>query len=437
MNDQRPLIAHVVHSFRIGGLENGIVNLINGLSDLPPSQSPNPDPLPTASLERPLSPRESDRVRAGQPLPTHASQQSPLSPRERDRVRTNYRHAIICLTDHDDFFQRIQAPDVQIFDLHKKAGQDPGLYQRAWRLFRRLKPAIVHTRNLATIEMQLPAWLAGVPVRIHGEHGRDASDPDGAVRKYQLLRRGLKPFIHHFIPLSEELEHYLRGPVGVPAERMTRICNGVDVTRFAPDAMATGELPSPFHKPGTIVVGTVARVDAVKDPLGFADAFIRLRERGKPWSEALRLVWLGGGPMLDKLRDKLAAAGHLDAAWLPGPRDDVSELMRAFDIFVLPSLAEGISNTLLEAMATGLPIVATRVGGNPELVEEEGNALLVERGNPDALAQAIARYAANEDMRKAHGHASRERAEHLFSLDGMVSRYGEVYSRLLAGRGAQ
>src|SRR5690606_6255502 len=121
-----------------------------------------------------------------------------------------------------------------------------------------------------------------------------------------------------------------------------------------------------------------------------------------------------------------------DAAWLPGSRDDVPALLRSMGIFVLGSRREGISNTLLEAMASGLPVIATDTGGNRELVQPRQVGALVKPGDRKALAVEILRYALDESLRKAHGSAARERALQEYSLDSMVSRYQAVYEDELA-----
>jgi hypothetical protein len=104
------------------------------------------------------------------------------------------------------------------------------LFPALFRLFRKYRPDVVHTRNLAALETTLPAWLAGVPVRIHGEHGWDVTDPDGTNPTYRLIRRLHRPFVTHYIALSGHLESYLRDAIGVPGGRVTRICNGVDLS---------------------------------------------------------------------------------------------------------------------------------------------------------------------------------------------------------------
>jgi len=148
--------------------------------------------------------------------------------------------------------------------------------------------------------------------------------------------------------------------------------------------------------------------------------------------ETTRLMLVGDGPLRTEAVRILGESGDLADAWLPGAREDVPDQLRRFDVFVLPSQIEGISNTILEAMATGLPVIATRVGGNPELVAEGETGVLVPRSDPDAMAEAMARYAENRELRNAHGLAGRVRVERLFSLERMVTRYLGLYDEALS-----
>ena len=230
--DPRPLVAHVVYRFDVGGLENGVVNLINHM----PAQA--------------------------------------------------YRHAVVALTEVTDFRRRVQRDDVEFISLHKPPGHGIKLYPRLYRLFREMRPAIVHTRNLAALEAAVPAWLAGVRGRVHGEHGWDRFDPDGQSRKYRLIRRAYSPFVQRYVALSGQLERYLVDGVGVDGARVERICNGVDSRRFQP---AHGRLVlagCPFDSGDEVLVGTVGRLQAVKDQLTLVRAFAIARARGAPPSSA-------------------------------------------------------------------------------------------------------------------------------------------------------
>ncbi len=377
MEKQPPLVAHVIYRLDIGGLENGLVNLINHIPE--------------------------------------------------DR----YRHAVVCLTGYSDFRLRIRRKNVEIIDVGKRAGQDMGMHLRLWRIFRSLKPDIVHTRNLSTLEAAVPAAISGVRVRIHGEHGRDIGDLDGSNKKYQFLRRAYSPFVNHYIALSRDLESYLENKIGVAAGKITQIYNGVDTTKFYPSSAERTDCS--FTKPGQIVIGTVGRMQAVKDQLTLARAFIRLLDIAPQFRAVARLLIVGDGPLRSESLALLESAGCADLAWLPGAREDVPELMRMMNIFVLPSLAEGISNTILEAMSSGLPVIATNVGGNPELVSDS-TGMLIPPGDPEAMARSMLTYLADPGLAARHSAAAKREIEARFSMEAMVGAYMRVYDNQLAIR---
>ena len=347
--------------------------------------------------------------------------------------REHYRHAVICLTNATDFAARIRRDDVAVYELHKRDGKDPAIYRALWRLFRRLRPTIVHSRNLAALDAQVPAWLAGVPVRIHGEHGRDIYDLTGENRKYLLLRKLLRPLITRWVPMSRDLEGWLRDRVGVMPARISQLYSGVDAQRFHPDPGARERWPiAQWRDPSTLIIGAVGRMEYVKDPLNLVRAFIALCASLSPQQAAsVRLAYLGDGQLRVEAQALIDVAGLTAQCWLPGARDDVPALMAGFDVFVLPSLGEGISNTILEAMACGLPVIATDVGGNPELVTAD-TGILVPSADPAALAGALARYVADPALRRAHGRAARGRIETRFALSVMIERYHSLYLELLA-----
>ena len=378
-----PTIVHVVYRFDTGGLENGLVNLLNHMA-------------PGA-----------------------------------------YRHVVVSLTTITDFRQRVLRSDVEFVALDKPPGHGVWLYPRLYRLFRQLRPDIVHTRNLAALECVVPAWAAGVAVRVHGEHGRDVEDLDGASRKYQWLRRLYTPWVSHYVTLSDDLDNYLQQRVHVRADRRTRIYNGVDTLKFQP-AQVRNAPPGawPFAAGRHWVVGTVGRMQAVKDQLTLARAFVQAVRQQPVGADRLRLVMVGDGPLLAQVRAVIDDAGMASLCWLPGARDDVAEVMQGLDCFVLPSLAEGISNTILEAMATALPVIATNVGGNPELVDHDNTGLIVPAADVSAMAWAIQALAADPERALAMGRAGRARVEAHFSLQAMVHNYTAVYDRLLTKHGS-
>lgn len=382
MSTPAPLVAHVIHALGTGGLENGLVNLIN------------------------------------------------RTPPER------YRHAIISLTDSSGFAARITNPQTRILCLHCRPGPGISWYARLWRVLRELNPAIVHSRNLSALEAQIPALFIPGARRVHGEHGRDLFDLHGRNRKYNLLRRTIRPLVQRYIAVSQDLALWLRDCLGVPPQRLRQIYNGVDQQRFFPRTGAGPDLAPPgFLPPQPLVIGTVGRLAGVKDQGTLVAAFARLLQAQPEAAGRLRLVIVGDGPDAGRLRALVGELGIGPYTWLAGERDEVPDWLRLLDLFVLPSLGEGISNTILEAMATGLPVVATRVGGNPELVQDGHNGLLVPPADPGALAKALGQYLARPALLAEQGAQGLARVRRDFHWDSCVAAYLGVYDELLGRSG--
>lgn len=369
-------IVHVVHRFDTGGMENGMVNLFNTLSP------------------------------------------------------QRFRHTVVALTDYSDFRHRITAQRVDFHALHRAPGHGLGWAARLWKLLRQLKPDLVHTRNLAALEAQFVAAAAGIRATVHGEHGRDVFDLYGQNWKYNLLRRAARPLVSNYIAVSRDLESWLRQVIHVPPRKLHQIYNGVDSRKFHPRAGARPE----FAHPDSIVFGSVGRMVAVKDYPLLTRAFIQMMRQQPERAERARLIIVGEGPARTACLELLQGAGLAHLAWLPGARDDIAEIMQVLDVFVLPSKNEGISNTILEALASGLPVIATAVGGNVELVEDGVNGKLVAPGDVAEMAQALLFYLDAPARIAEHGENARQQAEQRFSIPAMAAAYAAVYEKTLGQR---
>ena len=377
-------IVHIVHRFDTGGMENGMVNLFNSLSP------------------------------------------------------QRFRHTVVALTDYSDFRQRITAQPVEFHALHRPPGNHLGWTVQLWKLLRQLRPDLVHTRNLAALEAQFVAAAAGIRATVHGEHGRDVFDLHGQNWKYNLLRRAAQPLVSNYIAVSRDLATWLRLAVRVPPRKIHQIYNGVDSTTFHPRAGARpGVLPPGFADAGSIVFGSVGRMVEVKDYPTLARAFIQMVQQQPEQGARARLVIVGEGAARKTCLELLQAAGLAHLAWLPGERHDIATIMQALDVFVLPSRNEGISNTILEALASGLPVVATAVGGNVELIEAGVNGTLVQPGDVAGMAQALLGYLGEADgqqtparMAEQGGHARRIALQR-FSIAAMAEAYAGVYDQTL------
>ena len=370
-------IVHVVYSFSIGGLENVIVQLIN-------------------------------RLPVGE-----------------------FTHVLVSLTTISDFKNRITRPDVEFVELHKPPGHAFALYPRIFKLLRRLKPDVVHTCNLAALEITPLAWLAGVPLRVHAEHGWDAHDPNGSNPRYRLLRKIYKPFVSHYVAVSQDLDNYLAQHIGVSPQRHSLIANGVDTELFAPAPAAATLTPVPGcpFTPGVHwLVGTVGRLQTVKNQPLLARAFVQLLNQHPEARDRVRLLIVGEGPLRAQVEQVLHDAGMQDLAWLAGARNDVAAIMQTLNCFVLPSQAEGTSCTLQEAMACCLPVVATAVGGTPDVVDEDVTGYLVPSDDVDALAHALWRGFSQPEAIQGFGQAGRAKAVAKYGLGAMVDRYRTLFS---------
>ncbi|MFZ6645826.1 TIGR03088 family PEP-CTERM/XrtA system glycosyltransferase [Undibacterium sp. TJN25] len=338
-----------------------------------------------------------------------------------------YRHAIVCLTDYTAFSQKITRPGVEIHALHKPPGLGLGTHAKLWKLLRKLKPAILHTYNLAAIEYSFTAAMAGVPVRIHAEHGRDLSDPQGKNPKHNMLRRLLIPFIDCYVPVSRDLRQWLKDVIRVPEDKNLLINNGVDTAHFHP---ALGQASQEDAAARPFVVGTVGRVQDIKNHKGLVIAFQRLLELLPEYKDRLRLQIVGDGPLMAQLKEQVQTAGLSEHIWLAGARADIADLMRGFSVFVLPSFAEGTPVTLLEAMSSGLPVIASAVGGIPDVVSEQHTGILIQATDHEAIAASLADYYRQPEKAAAHGAAGRLLVEQRYSIAAMLLNYTRLYDAL-------
>jgi sugar transferase (PEP-CTERM/EpsH1 system associated) len=315
------------------------------------------------------------------------------------------------------------APHVPVFELRRRAGNDPKLVWDLYRLFTRERPHVVHTHAWGTLlEGLLAARLARVPIVVHGEHGTLQ------LRGYQArIQRWAWGRTTAVLSVSRKLAERMARGTGFPHERIVTIQNGVDFSRFSPSLREAARHELGLA-PMELTIGTAGRLVPVKDHANLIEALAILRDR----DVAFTAVIAGEGPLRAEIEALIAARGLRTHVRLLGQRADVNRVFAALDVFVLPSKSEGMSNTILEAMASGVPTVATNVGGAEELVDDGVTGLLVPSQNCEALAGALGRMAASPGRRRAMGEAARVKAETEFSLDRMLGDYDALYVELAA-----
>jgi glycosyltransferase involved in cell wall biosynthesis len=296
------------------------------------------------------------------------------------------------------------------------------------RALRRLRPQydLIHTHQglWEAVATGLGRdWFSGAPTLVQpassGSYGE--AEELARTRGFPLLRRAILRNTA-FAAISADIERQWRA-LGVPAGRMIRMASGVDAEHFrpGPSSLEAGLLP----RPRVVFTG---RLHPQKSLDVLLDAWPRVaRETGA------NLILVGHGPDRDRLVDRARALGLSDRIQFTGPLPDPAEALRAADVFALPSIAEGMSNSLLEAMATALPCVASRIGGNTDLLAEGSSGVLVAPNDVEAWSTALIDVLSRPDHGREFGAAARRRIETEFALPIVVDRYLALYRRLLDG----
>jgi sugar transferase (PEP-CTERM/EpsH1 system associated) len=363
-------IMHVVNNLGKGGLENGLVNLIERMD---PGRFTH-----VVCTVRGLGPN-ADRL-----------------PRERVDV--------VALGD---------AASTSRF-------QTPALV----RNIRRFGPDIVHSRNWGAIEAVFAGRLSGRAV-IHSEHGLEAEAGANEPRRRAYLRRLAFETADRVVSVSWQLRDLHAGRTGFPARKIAVIHNGVDRSRFFPDAETRRRVREELGIRDTeLCIGCVANLLPVKDHTTLLEAVGSLSAQQGDW----RLLLIGEGPERARLESFISQRTGLgQRVSLLGSSSRVPELLRAMDVFVLPSVAEGMNNSLLEAMASGLAVVASDIGGNPEVVIAGESGMLFPAGDARTLGRHLVQLQTDPALRLQLAQGAVQRADQQFSIHSMVQAYEQLY----------
>jgi glycosyltransferase involved in cell wall biosynthesis len=337
--------------------------------------------------------------------------------------RARFEPAVISLYDPfpNGLEPLLEERGVPVFHLGKHRGPDPRMLPRLTRLFRRLRPDVLHTHSYI-LRYTLPAArLARPRAMVHTIHNLAEKEPGRIIQRW-AFRRGVVP-----VAIAAELARSFRALYG--REPAATIPNGIDTAAcFRPHARDPWRAAHDFA-PDDLLVASAARLEPQKNPLALIEAFAR----GLASEPRSHLLMAGAGSQFEAARDRAARLGLSGRVHFLGVRTDVPDLLSASDIFALASEWEGNPLAVMEAMAAGLPVVATAVGGVPELVAEGVTGLLAAPGDPRALGAALASLAEDADLRRAMGEAGRARSAH-FDVANMVEGYSALFERLVAER---
>lgn len=342
-----------------------------------------------------------------------------------------FEHRVLPLRGVDPAFDHELVPERTLQPATRQEGFQFFAIQLA-RAMRAWKPHIVHSRNWGAIEAIPAARLARVPVAIHSEHGYELDMLAGLPARRRIVRRAAYAMADVVFTVTRELRDYHARQAWVSPHGIRVLYNGVDTLRFSPRPEARRLLRRKFDLPESrFIVGTVGRMVPLKDHPTLLRAVEVLVRHGVD----AHAVLVGSGQELERNQSLVKASKELvDRVTFLGPSERVPEILNAIDVFALTSISEGMSNTLLEALASGLPVVATRAGGNSEVIEDGRCGWLVQPGDAEALAERLLRLASQEKLRETFGAAARLRAVQHFGLERMLQDYSNLYLELIARR---
>ena len=350
----------------------------------------------------------------------------------------NSRFRSIVLTIHPGGSMEAQfraVPGLQVMSLERKGKYDFVCLFKTFSILRRMRVDIVQPfLTPATFFGLLPAILCCTPVKIVTERASRGNKSTGlGYRLYLKVEDFLSRFADWSVSNSQAGQEYLIQR-GIDPSRIKVIYNGINLSRLTHDEESVWQVSQRLGVPsGGKVVGMMARLFPVKNHAMFLQA-AALINKAIPET---RFAILGDGPLRNHLEEFSVGLGLSSKAVFFGEQRDVGTYLSAFDIAALTSDAEGCSNSLLEAMALGKPVVATNVGGNREVVQHGETGFLIPPRNSQALAEAIITLIQNPEVARAMGQRGKERVFNLFGLGSMVHKYESLYEDTLRNKAKQ
>lgn len=337
------------------------------------------------------------------------------------RLRLRHPMAVCCLDDEGAWAEELRKDGIQVVSLGRRPGFHPLLGREIAAAARRLDARVLHCHHYSPFIYGCLARAFNPRLRVlFTEHGRFAEGPPSAKRR--LANAVFSRVPHRVCVVSADLERHMAAE-GFRKHAIEIVANGVE-PGAVPDRAARHDARALLGlDDDAFVVGTVGRLDPVKDLPTLITAF-RQFSAARPLA---RLVIVGDGSLRTELQHLASGSAAIQFA---GHRSDARHLVAAFDAYVSSSIFEGMSLTILEAMAAGRPVVATRVGGTPEIVVDGETGILVQPRDPAGLAQALLRLSSDPSGARAMGLAGRARVCERFTLERMVNHYAAAYSQL-------
>lgn len=337
--------------------------------------------------------------------------------------RDKFNISVLCLRKLGAYVPEVERLGVKVHIIpQKKTGVDYFSFLKVIEVFKKEKIEIIHTHNTQPlIDGTLAALFSGVKTIVHTDHARDFPDK----KRYMFAEWCMSHLVYKMVGVSDHTVNNLKKYEKIPMKKLTTIPNGIDggIYKNSIDKERKRKELGINHR-GPII-GLGVRITEQKGITYLIEAIPSIMKRFPD----LSLVIAGDGHLVDLLKQKAVGLNISNHVFFIGPRLDMPELLKLFDIYVLPSLWEGLPMVLLEAMAAGCPIVATNVGGNAQVIEDGFNGTLVEPCNSIKLAESVINLLSSPEIRKTYRRNGFRIFEEKFSADIMTRRYEELYLR--------
>lgn len=344
----------------------------------------------------------------------------------RELEKKGFKNYVICLDQKGDYADQLEQMGVSVWCANRKTKSHWGLVRILIRYIRSLQVDIVHTHNPApNLWGGIAAFIAGIPIRVNTHHGINKNDLASKKRKW--LSRLSMLFCTRTVAVSKTLAAQLKDECPLSRDKITTIYNGVDLRIFQQVKNAALKRRDLNIRDDEIIIGSVARFSSDKDYQTLIHAFDRLRGKGI----AAKLLLVGEGDTRKMVEHQVADLTYAADILFLGQRTDITNLLSLFDIYVLSTHTEGVSISLLEAMAMQLPIVATAVGGNVEVIDNAVHGLLSESSNVESLTDSLMVLCSQQQKAEMYAQKARARVEGLFSLSSMADSYVQLYRQFL------
>lgn len=347
----------------------------------------------------------------------------------REGKRLGHEITILCLERPGTLAPDAEGLGSRIICTHKKPGLRPSTVGSIRSVLREVQPDVVHSHTIAALFYGGPAaWSAGVPLMVHTEHSNNVGWESSRRKAWLWWLAG--SFARRFFCVSRDIADELERGRVIPRSRLRVMMNGIDTVRVARPTDTAGLRRSLGIPAAAPVIGTVGRLNPVKRQEVLVRAFARLRAA----IPDAHLVLVGDGPSRDELRGLVAQLGVEDSVHFAGYQAEPERFLQIMNVFALTSGMEGLPLSILEAWAVGLPVVASAVGGVPDLIAEGEDGFLFPSGDEEKLAAILADLLRNPERARQIGNAARRKVTEQYDLRRMADDYDREYRELLGNR---